>query len=469
MGERLPHVEFSKRIVATRAGGVAAIHAMLTQLGFPGLLNERLNLLKRKLPYHESDHVLAMAYNILAGGHCLQDLDHVREDEAFLDMLGARRLPDPTTAGDFLRRFAVADVEALMDATNEVRTKIWLQQPEAFRQLAILDVDGTVTATTGAKKEDMAWNKPKATWGYAPLLISLANTAEPLWMVNRPGNATSHRDAARHIDRAIAVVKPVFERVLLRGDTAFSLTTNFDRWTEAGVHFVFGYSAHANLTTLAESVEENAWQPFERTPQRPSAKKRSKRENAQLKYVESMGWQNLVLEREDIAEVSYQPSKCRRAYRLIILRKTIRVEVGQPRLFGDETRYFFYITNDPDLSVREVVRHSNERCDQENLIEQLKNGVHALKAPVHDLVSNWAYLVVASLAWSFKAWFGLLQPRQADRHLVRGMKFRRFLNHLMLVPSQVLVKGRRLIVRTLALTRHIRLLFANLRAPLAAT
>lgn len=257
--------------------------------------------------------------------------------------------------------------------------------------------------------------------------------------------------------------------MLLRGDTAFSLTANFDRWSARNIRFVFGYDAHPNLVKIADELGPRAWSPLSRVPRHTSPSTRAKRDDARLKYVEQMGWKNLVLEAEHIAEVNYQPSKCKQAYRLVILRKTIRVKQGQSGLFGDEIRYFFYISNDPDLTARDIVRHSNERCDQENLIEQLKNGVHALKAPVHDLVSNWAYMVIASLAWTFKAWFGLLMWRRQDRELLRTMKFRRFLTSVMLVPCQVLQTGRRLIVRALARTENIRLLFSRLRVPAHVT
>src|SRR5438552_16483811 len=114
------------------AGGLGAMHLLARQLGLIDALDDRLHLLVMHLPYYESDHVLAIAYNALCGGTCLQDLELRRQDEAFLNALGARRIPDPTTAGDFCRRFDAAAIHALLGAFDVTRLKVWAQQPAAF-------------------------------------------------------------------------------------------------------------------------------------------------------------------------------------------------------------------------------------------------------------------------------------------------------------------------------------------------
>lgn len=194
---------------------------------------------------------------------------------------------------------------------------------------------------------------------------------------------------------------------------------------------------------------------------------RTKRENTKDELIEQKEWSNIVLEFEDIAEFEYQPGKCSRPYRMIVLRKTLMNKKGQQRLF-EECRYLFYVTN-TDLTPEEVVRESNERCDQENLIDQLKNGVNALRVPTYDLLSNWAYMVIAALAWTFKAWFGLTLARKQDRGIVFRMEFRRFLNMIVLIPAQVVRTGRRLVVRFLAYARYVRLLFRSVENTAALT
>ncbi len=458
-----PRYEMSNRVRCARAGGIGAIHAMAKRIGLVEAIDDALKLLKVHLPYHESDHVLNLAYNVLAGHTCLEDLELLRHDEAYLDLLGTPRIPVPTTAGDFLRRFPQSDIVALMEAVNRIRVRVWELQRPALRETAVIDVDGTLVPTTGEKKAGMSLSY-NGVWGYHPLIVSLANFKEPLFLVNRAGHEPSHKDAAVWIDQAIALCQQSFESVLLRGDTDFSLTKHFDRWDGEEVRFVFGYDAKPNLVTSADSLPEAAWSPLERRAKYAVATQpRAKRPNAKEEVVVQKKYKNLRLVGEEIAEVEYQPTACQKTYRLVILRKNLSVERGGQWLW-DDWRYFFYLTNDRSFSAEEVVWQANERCDQENLIEQLKNGVGALRVPVYDLTSNWAYMVIASLAWTLKAWFGMTQPRPVDRADIVRMEFKRFVHAVMLVPCQVLRQGRRLVLRLLAYTSRVRLLFRSMQA-----
>ena len=454
--------EVSEKLTAVRSGGVAAAHVLAKKLGLVEAIDRALHLLKMHMPYHESDHVLNIAYVMMAGGSKLEDLELLREDEAYMDLVGAVRIPDPTTAGDFLRRFAPLDVIALMDAVNGIRVPLWKRQPRSFRRVGIVDSDGTLAPTEGEKKRGMGISH-KGVWGYHPLIVSLANTKEPLFIVNRPGNAPSQDDAAQWIDRAVELTRAAFDEVLVRGDTAFSLTENFDRWTEDEVRFVFGYDACRNLVETADSLANSAWGPLVRKRRAVKTRGRDKRENTKDEIVRENGYTNIRLCSEHISEFAYRPTKCSREYRMIVVRKNLSVEKGEMQLF-DDIRYFFYVTNDPRMTPEEVVRHANARCDQENLIEQLKNGVNALRVPVYDLVSNWAYMVIASMAWTLKAWMGLVQPRESDRDDLLKMKFKKFLNYVMLVPCQVVRGARRVMIRVLAYTDRVRLLFETISA-----
>jgi DDE family transposase len=449
--------EVSDRIAAIGCGGLGMLQSVVDAVGLRQEIDQRLHLLRRHLPYHESDHVLALTYNVLSGGSCLEDLETRRSDEAFLNALGAHRLPDPTTAGDFLRRFDGESVLALQEAIAGARSRVWRAQPKAERKLAILDVDGTIVETTGEFKEgiDISYD---GRWGYIPLLVSLANTQEILYLVNRPANSPSHEGAAPWIDRGIewAVEEAGFAKVRLRGDTDFSLTANFDRWTDRGVEFVFGMDASPSFVERAEGLAETAWKPLER-PQRVPKRRRSK--NVKAAVTEQRGFRNLTLEQEHVAQIEYRPRKAQQTYRLVILRKRIRATQGQLRL-ADEIRYFFYVTNiSPGLmGPAVIVRENNARCQQENLIEQLKNGVQATRMPVREFDANWAYLVIGALAWNIKAWAGLLLPKQLGARTILRMEFRRFLNELILLPCQILNSGRRVIFRLLAVNDWVPLL-----------
>jgi hypothetical protein len=455
------HFQLAQRDRAVTCGGIGMIHLLARQVGLPQAIDRHIHLLKRHLPYHESDHVLNLAYNILADGSCIEDLEHLRTNEAVLDALGAQRTPDPTTAGDFCRRFETdQQILLLMEVINETRLKVWKQQETNFFAQAVIDADGTIAPTTGECKEGMniSYN---GQWGYHPLLISLANTKEPLYLVNRPGNRPSHEQADEYLDRAIALCRRGgFQKILLRGDTDFEQTWKLDGWDDAGdVTFIFGADAVKTLIGRAEALPQAAWRRLQRPAKRQvQTRQRTKPENVKERIVREKGFKNFVLQWEDVAEFEYRPTCCKRGYRLIALRKKISVEQGQEKLF-EEYRYFFYITNDRASTAEEVVFSANDRCDQENLIEQLKNGVRAMRNPLDNLHSNWAYMVMCSLAWTLKAWCGLLLPVQPGpwqsrherqkRSLVR-MEFKTFLGAMMRLPAQIVRTGRRIVYRLLS-------------------
>ncbi len=452
------HYEGSDRVRGLGAGGIGAMHLLAQRTGLTAAIDESLWLLQVHQPYHESDHVLNLAYNILCGGRTLEDLEQRRQDEVYLDALGTRVIPDPTTAGDFCRRFAVADVEALMAAIDRVRVKVWRQQPADFFEEAIVEADGTLAETSGECKEGMEISY-HGVWGYHPLVVTLANTGEPLYLVNRSGNRPSHEGAAERFDQAITLCREAgFERVLLRGDTDFSSTRHLDRWDEAGVRFLFGIDAMPKLVEIAAGLSGRAWKRLRR-PAKYAVKTetRSRPENIKERVVVERGFRNLRLDSEDVAEFDYRPGACRQPYRVIVVRKNLSVERGERVLF-DDVRYFFYLTNDTDTAADELVFLANQRCNQENLIEQLKNGVHALRMPVGTLVSNWAYMVMASLAWTLKAWFALLLPEEgrwaeeyaAEKRTVLTMEFRTFQQAFIAMPCQILRAGRKIVYRLLA-------------------
>ena len=451
--------EMADRAQAIDCGGLGALHQLALNSGLVKALDGSLHLLKMHMPYHESDHVLNIAYNALTGGTCLDDLELRRNDAGYLDALGAERIPDPTTAGDFTRRFTEADVLGLMDAANSVRPRLWKKTlPRRERRLAVIDSDGVIAPTTGECKEGMGLSY-KGDWGYHPLLISLANTQEALYVVNRPGNRPSHEGAPEWMDRAAQVALAAFDEVCFRGDTDFSLTAHFDRWDDAGRLFVFGMDAMPNLVETAESPAVTAWKPLarrRRTTKTGAARRRPA--NVKEQIVLERGFETIRLDGESVAEFAYRPTKCRRAYRMVVLRKDLNVAGGQQRMF-DEVRYFFYITNRNDLTAAEIIFFANERCNQENLIDQLKNGLHALRMPVGDLVSNWAYMAMASLAWTLKAWFALLTRRAAGREALLAMEFKRFLHWIVRVPCQVVRSGRRIVYRILAYNDWLRTFF----------
>lgn len=454
------HYEIADRTRGLAHGGIGAMHLLARRIGLIDAINDRLHLLKIHLPYHESDHVLNLAYNTLCDGTCLQDLELRRQDEVYLDALGALRIPDPTTAGDFCRRFSAADVSTLIDVFNSVRQRVWARLPTSFFDLARIDMDGTLVETLGECKLGMniAYN---GVWGYHPLVVSLANTGEVLSVLNRSGNRPSHEGAAAEVDRALKVcLDGGFRQVLLRGDTDFSQTKHLDRWSaDPRVKFIFGLDQTAAKHVLADDLPASAWKALDR-PARYAVKTKPRRKPARVKeqIVREREFENKRLVSEEVAEMPYRPTACKKTYRLIVVRKNLSIEKGEQRLYDDYV-YFYYLTNDPTSSPATIVFEANQRCNQENLNAQLKGGVRALTAPLDNLESNWAYMVMTALAWNLKAWFALwptagpgrhIERHQKEKQTILGMEFKTFINAFVCMPCQIVNAGRRVIYRLLS-------------------
>ena len=470
------HYELADKTQAIAAGGIGLIHMMVKRLKLDEAINLDLGILKIYLPYSESDHVLNMAYNLLAGGTCLEHLELRRNDENYLNALGAERIPDPTTAGDFCRRFTTGSIHRLLNVFNQTRKKVWQQQPDEFFEQAVIDADGTMVETTGECKQGIDVNY-KGQWGYHPLIVSLANTSEPLFIVNRSGSRPSHEGATKYLDKSVRLCREAgFRSILLRGDTDFTQTKELDRWDEDGVKFVFGINAAPKLYENAENIEDCEWEALDRHWEEVKTQRRKRPTNFKQRIVKARAMKDIQLAGQYVSEFTYSPTWCKKTYRVVVVWKDLEHHQGQQKLF-DDSRCFFYITNDWDLSAEEVVHHAHRRCNQENLIEQQKNGVRSLTAPLDNFYSNWAYMVVASLAWSLKAWCALHLPEKgihkekhaAEKRRLLTMDFATFQQALIQIPAQIIRSGRRTVYRILSWNCWLEALFRlteQLRRPL---
>ncbi len=323
--------ELSDRTHGMSYGGLGAILLLVRRLGLAEAIDRKLHLLRVHLPYHESDHVLNLAFNALCDGHCLEDLELRRNDEVYLDALGARRIPDPTTAGDFCRRFGEHHIRTLQEVFHEARQQVWARQPAAFFAEAQIDMDGTLVVTGGECKAGMDISY-QGTWGYHPLIVSLANTGEVLSIVNRSGNRPSHEGAAEEVDRVLEVcLSGGFQKVLLRGDTDFTQSRHLDRWSDdPRARFIFGMDCTANLHILADDLPIAAWKRLKRPPRYAVKTQRRKRpKRVKETIVRQRGFKNIRLENEEVAEFDYRPTACRKTYRMVVVRKNLAIEQVQ--------------------------------------------------------------------------------------------------------------------------------------------
>ncbi len=456
MSANLIRYELSEKVDATGYGGIGVIHKMNQMLKLPELINSRLRLLSVHKPYFESDHVLSMVYNVVAGGEYLEDLELRRNDTAYMTAIGATRMPDPTTAGDFLRRFKTwSQTNKLFEINNEYNRIVWNVSADGKkRKQARLHIDGKIVETLGEYKEKMDMSY-KGKWGFSTLILTEMTTGVHLFCINRGGNILSQSKAAYWIKRAIRELKKSFDEILIEGDSAYYLTEMLDGLDMDGVKFIFAVDQLDNLKKSAENIDDNEWTKVEKE-ERDVKKRDHKKQNVkELKIIERK--YNHVVQREEyVSEFSYSPTKCKNSYRIIVVRQLKELITGG--LF----QYFYYqyrfaITNlkETESSTLECLDLIRKRANHENKIEQLESGVFALNMPTKEFHANQAYMMICAMAWNMKSYIGLLCPDKILGEKIISMEFKKFKQYFINIPTQIYEQGRYIVYRLLGFNQYI--------------
>jgi len=430
----------------TEIGGLALAARFVAKLRIAQRIDKALSLLRVHRGYFESDHVLTHVYNLFAGATCIEDIAHLQHSEPVRRILGTEHIPDPTTAGDFLRRFDAADIARLDRVGDEIHRDVWKTHYGRKKQDQVLiDLDSHVHHVYGHQKEGTDYTY-KGGFGYHPLVVSIAGTQECLRIINRSGNVASAAGSADALEEVLPLLKERFKRVVIRGDSAFAEQAIFDKCEEHGAFFAVVSRRQKNFGPLADGIEEKRWQPFRAKPDQVTIEVRKVRRergpDVRRERTEARGKRDLRLREQWIAEIPYQPKRSDTVYRLIIRRQRI-AEHKQGQLF-ELWRYRYVLTNLPkSVPMHEVVRMTYQRCDQENVIEQLQSGVAAMKLPTGGFLANHAYLVCARFAHNFKAWLAMLAlPREAMR-----WEWKRFRRAFVQIAARVVCSGRQTLVR----------------------
>jgi hypothetical protein len=459
MGMPKLHVETEERSTVTRFGGLALFEKFCRRFGVRALIDEHVKVLKLHLPYHESDHVLAQAMNLYVGGTCIEDMMYLQHDEAVLLTFGACRLPDPTTAGDFLRRFNTElhpeALPGLRHATNELQQQVWRtlsrrERRRRKRELCTLDIDSHIKELCGVQKEgaDFSYN---GKWSYHPVIISMASTGECLAVVNRSGNATSADGADKATDDVLSWLTPHFHHVLIRGDSAFDRQDLREVIEHHDGFFAFVGRAHQGRPEQAAAIPEENFRPFITRAERqrrerqskPGYKPRRRKPNQRRARSRQRNYKEKLQTKQWLAEVIYKPDGQPNEYRLVVRRKLIEHREGQVHLY-DEYEYAWVVTNLPEtFDAEDVIDHTYQRCDQENVIEQMGSGLAGWRMPVAEFDGNSAWLEIARLAWNIGKWIAqLVLPDEVVR-----WEWKRFRLHYVLVPAQLIKRARQIWVR----------------------
>jgi len=452
MRHALLHLESDSRGEITHYGGLVLAQQFVRRFRVAKRLDESLTLFKRHAPYHESDHVLALAYTLYTDGTCLEDQAALQGSEAVRRLVGACRIPDPTTAGDFLRRFTTAqDVEQLSGGIDEVEEAVWSKLPRRVRrrrkkhELALVDLDGHIKPLYGVQKEGADFSYD-GRWSYQPLVVSLGGSGECLKVVNQPGSARSSDAAAKALQEVLPLVKRHFRNAIVRGDTDFDRCDVFNAAIEARAYFAIGGRLYPNRAALVEAIAEQDWKPFvpRADRQEPSGPSRHGRTaNYRRHKAKARGFRTLRTVKQWVSEIAYQPAGLDSACRMIVRRILIEENNGQGALF-EHYRYRLVLTDLPrSYTAGQVVDITYQRCDQENVIEQFGQGIAGWRMPVAEFMGNSAWLQIARLAWNLGKWIAQIAlPPEVVR-----WEWKRFRRHFVYIAAKVLKTGHRLVVR----------------------
>lgn len=448
----LLHLESDPRGEMTHYGGLVLAQQFVRRWGVAKRLDKALMLFQRHAPYHESDHILALTYTLYADGRCLEDLGALQGSEAVRRLVGACRIPDPTTAGDFLRRFRTSqDIERLSGVIDEVQEAVWSKQPRKVRrrrqehELALVDLDGHVKPLYGVQKEGADFNY-QGQWSYQPLVVSLGGSGECLRVVNQPGSARSSEAAAQALREVLPQVRRHFRNALVRGDTDFDRSDVFQAVLAHRAYFAIGGRLYANRAALAEAIGEQHWEPFvPRADRQPPSRssRRGRTPNYRRHKAQQRGFRTLRTVKQWVSEIPYQPTGLTFPCRMIVRRILIEEDKGQGVLF-EHFRYRLVLTNLPhSYRSRQVIDLAYQRGDQENVIEQFGSGIAGWRMPVAEFLGNSAWLQIARLAWNLGKWIAQLAlPAEVVR-----WEWKRFRRHFVYLAAKVVRLGRRVVVR----------------------
>jgi len=437
----------------TAHAGLSLAAAVVKRLRIAEEINQRVAVLKLHLPFFESDHVLVHAYNLFVGGSAIEDIGELQGNVAVRRMLGAARLPDPTTAGDFLRRFTKPQIQLLDEAIDAVQDRVWQKRLKKKKlDQIVVDVDSHIHAVYGEKKEGADFGYT-GEWSYHPLIVSIAGTGEILRIINRSGNAPSAEGTADVLDEILPMLKRRARQVVVRGDSAFCRADIMQVCEKHEVKFAFVCACHPPLVANAGKIAKSAWKRFRTRAHREHLSdvvksRRKRRRNRKRRRALQRQKHDLKLHRQWIAEVPHQPARISSTFRLIIRRQLIHETDTQGDLF-ETWRYRFVLTNITDRPAQDVVDLTYERCDQENVIEQLQNGIAGMRMPTGSAIANDAYLRCVRLAANLKAWISLLAfPGEVIR-----WKWKRFRFAFVHLSAEVIFHARQTQIRFLGRSR----------------
>lgn len=437
------HVHRDRPADTTGYGGLALVQKLAREVNFSQHIAEHVKVLKVHQGYGESDHLFHLLSAFFAGASCVEDVAQLQSDATYRQLAGVARVSAPSTMGDFLRRFSRSDLNALKTAIWGMRRDAWKKLKAKTRRWASLDLDSKICSVYGEQKEGADYGY-EGTYGYHPEMLSLAETGEWLDVINRSCNRVSGDMAVYLLRRNLPGVQERFHNVCVRGDTKFGRGDLLLECERHGANVCVGWMATPKLVKLAEALPPEVWKPLERraTAASEGSRTRSKKPNRRRMRARRRGYLDKKLKHEWVAEFSYHPTYKKRpmtkAYRIVVLRK--QVEVAKKTGLFDLFTYRFILTDLPEPNLSKLVHYAHGRSNQENLIEQAKNGLSAFRMPTGQFLANEVWMTVAMLAHNFKSYLCLLALGEDKL----GWEWKRFRFNFLYIVARITRASRQL-------------------------
>jgi Transposase DDE domain group 1 len=383
----------------TSHAGTVLLHDFAQRLGVAGMLDEELQVKVRERGYGEGQAIGGLIYNLVLGGEHLSDLNVLRGDRGTQELVEAEASLAPTTAGEFLRKFDMGDVQDLQ------RVHLRLQQrgrPQQRAPTCTIDLDSSLYEQTSTRKEGStkAYNGEV---GYHPLFAVWAEEGELLFSHLRRGSAHTARNIKWFLREMLKRV-PAIAVKKLRADSGFYTKTVVE-WSEAeGGPFTITAEQTAPLLAALVAVPDGRWRNL---PE---------------------------YELAEVTELRYQPTGWSRPYRYVVKREVAETKAGD--LYW---RYHATVTNEEAWSAREVVVWHLHHAAMENAIKEHKSGFGLEKLPTQKFHANWAYLLIGQLAFNLVAWFKrLVLPPSYHRATIKTIR-----HHLLNLAGKIVHTARR--------------------------
>ena len=396
------HVSTTNDLLTSRAG-LVCIAQLMQSLGFSDWVDQHFPTPKSNRGYNPSVFVNALILMLHEGGRCLDDLRHIREDDALRTLLGLTQVPESDSMGDWLRRHGKQGILAVTEIN-----RFLLKHTLHHLKKVTLDIDATLSAS---KNQLAKWTYKKCT-GYMPMVGHIAETGQVLATDFREGNVPPSAKNLEFIHQCEAALPEGVRLFALRIDAAGYQSDIIDDCIERQLKFAIRVKMSAFLKKLIQNQRECQWQPLTR--------------------------EGKSIEGEFTSHLVHTMEKSRHAFDVIVQRRMINgqaaldLDLENESNEGEELvqcgQYIYRaiaVSHDPNMSQSDWVHWYNQRGEtSENRIKELKEDFSADRMPCQNFEANALYFSLCALAFNLFALLRMYLPAHFESCRAKTIRHR---------------------------------------------